>query len=94
MRIHMLCSIVHSIRILETSFISRQVSGQTIEVKTPQTHRDYTNLLSQADVSHHTVYKTRRCFLYQNQYFQMDIYKEPGHQRCKVSAQCSVPVLA
>merc|ERR1712098_83901 len=28
------------------------------------------------------VNKTRRCFMYNNQYFQLDIYKEPCHQRC------------
>ncbi len=55
-----------------------------IEVKTPIIHRDHTNLLSQLDSNHNPVYKTRRCFLYRNQYFQLDIYKEPCHQRCKV----------
>merc|ERR1712183_529567 len=30
-----------------------------------------------------TVNKTRRCFMYNNQYFQLDIYKEPCHPRCK-----------
>jgi len=61
-----------------------QVSGQVIEVKTPLTHRDHSNLLSQMDKLHNPVFKIRRCFLYQNQYFQLDIYKEPCHQRCKV----------
>ncbi len=35
-----------------------------IEVKTPLTHRDHTNLISQSDDSHHTIYKTRRCVKY------------------------------
>jgi len=61
-----------------------QVSGQVIEVKTPLTHRDHSNLLSQMDKLHNPVFKVRRCFLYQNQYFQLDIYREPCHQRCKV----------
>lgn len=68
-------SYIHTIR--------KQVSGQVIEVKTPLTHRDYLNLISQEDPNHIPVHKTRRCFLYQNQYFQLDIYKEPCHQRCK-----------
>ena len=31
------------------------------------------------------MYKIRRCFLYNNQYFQLDIYKDPCHERCKVN---------
>ncbi len=42
-----------------------------IEVKTPLTHRDYTHLLDQQDPLHLTVNKIRRCFLYNNQYFQV-----------------------
>lgn len=68
-------SYIHTIR--------KQVSGQVIEVKTPLTHRDYTHLLDQQDPLHLTVNKIRRCFLYNNQYFQMDIYKEPCHPRCR-----------
>ena len=54
-------------------------------MKTPLTHRDYSNLISQEDSNHFLVYKTRRCFLYRNQYFQLDIYKDPCHDRCRVS---------
>jgi len=68
-------SYIHTIR--------KQVSGQVIEVKTPLTHRDYGHLLDQQDALHFTVNKIRRCFLYNNQYFQLDIYKEPCHPRCK-----------
>merc|ERR1712111_194356 len=60
-----------------------QVGGQVIEVKTPVGHRDYSNLLGQTDPLHLTVNKTRRCFMYNNQYFQLDIYKEPCHERCR-----------
>jgi hypothetical protein len=66
-----------------THTIRKQVSGQVIEVKTPLTHRDYSNLISQEDSNHFLVYKTRRCFLYRNQYFQLDIYKDPCHDRCR-----------
>jgi len=68
-------SYIHTIR--------KQVSGQVIEVKTPLTHRDYTHLLEQQDPLHFTVNKIRRCFLFNNQYFQLDIYKDPCHPRCK-----------
>ncbi|CAH0554973.1 unnamed protein product [Brassicogethes aeneus] len=57
--------------------------GQVIEVKTQITHRDYINLLTQRDESHFTVYKKRRCFIFNNQYFQLDIYVQPSHPRCQ-----------
>ncbi|XP_065077757.1 TRPL translocation defect protein 14-like isoform X2 [Ochlerotatus camptorhynchus] len=69
-------SYIHTIR-------RPHLHGQSIEVKTQLTHRDYLNMLTQRDDSHFTIYKKRRCFLVNNQYFQMDIYKEPGHPRCK-----------
>lgn len=34
-------------------------------------------MLAQRDDKHHTIYKIRRCFLWQNTYFQLDIYKVP-----------------
>ena len=40
-------------------------------------------LVAQRDSSHYTIYKKRRCFLWNNQYFQMDIYQEPCHPRCR-----------
>jgi len=65
--------------------LRKLVSGQNIEVKTPLSHRDYSYLLTQSDPSHFPVYKTRRCFLYQHQFYQLDIYKQPAHDRCMVS---------
>ncbi|XP_055601648.1 TRPL translocation defect protein 14 isoform X2 [Uranotaenia lowii] len=69
-------SYIHTIR-------RPHLHGQSIEVKTQLTHRDYLNMLTQRDDAHFTIYKKRRCFLVNNQYFQMDIYKEPTHPRCK-----------
>lgn len=68
-----------------THTVRRQLpnNGQMIEVKTPITHRDYINLLQQKDRSHFTIYKKRRCFLINNQYFQLDIYQGPSHPRCR-----------
>ena len=66
-----------------THTIRKVVSGQTIEVKTPLNHRDYSNLISQEDRNHFLIFKTRRCFLWENQYFQLDIYRQPSHDRCK-----------
>jgi len=45
------------------------VHGQSIEVKTQLTQRDYLNMLAQKDDAHFTIFKKRRCFLVNNQYF-------------------------
>lgn len=60
-----------------------EVRGQVVEVKTLITSRDYYNMLEQRDPLHLVIYKKRRCFLYNNQYFQLDVYKEPCHPRCQ-----------
>ncbi|KYM95622.1 hypothetical protein ALC62_13737 [Cyphomyrmex costatus] len=69
-------SYIHTIR-------RPKICGQVIEVKTQLTHRDYLNMLAQRDDSHFTIFKRRRCFLINNQYFQLDIYREPAHPRCR-----------
>ncbi|CAG7723424.1 unnamed protein product [Allacma fusca] len=60
-----------------------ELNNQIVEVKTALSHRDYLNMLAQKDHKHMTVCKTRRCFLHNDQYFQLDIYKQPSHPRCK-----------
>uniref|UniRef100_T1ILT8 Uncharacterized protein n=1 Tax=Strigamia maritima TaxID=126957 RepID=T1ILT8_STRMM len=60
-----------------------EFNNQIIEVKTQITSREYQNMLAQRDANHHKIYKTRRCFLWNNQYFQLDIYREPCPDRCK-----------
>ena len=59
----------------------KQVSGQAIELKKQLTHRDYSTLITQEDTNHFPIFKIRRCFLFENQYFQLDIYKDPCHER-------------
>ena len=59
----------------------QQVSGQGIEIKKLLSHRDYNTLVTQMDPNHFPIYKTRRCFLWKNQYFQLDIYRDPCHER-------------
>jgi len=60
-----------------------EMQGQTVEVKQPVSQRDYQNLLTHRDDSHLPIFKTRRCFLYENQQYQLDIYQSPCHHRCK-----------
>lgn len=58
-------------------------NDQMIEVKKTLTHREYLDMLNIADPNHHVLYKTRRCFLYESQYFELDIYKDRCHEGCK-----------
>jgi len=60
----------------------KQVTGQVIELKKQLSHRDYLTVIAQEDSNHFPIYKTRRCFLWKNQYFQLDIYNDPCHERC------------
>lgn len=57
--------------------------GQVVEVKTPIGQREWNNMRVQANENHFPIYKKRRCFIHNNQYFQLDIYKEPCHPRCR-----------
>ena len=66
-----------------THTVRKLVSGQVIEVKTPLNHREYSTQLAQRDSGHFSVHTTRRCFMWDNQYFQMDIYRPPCHGRCE-----------
>jgi len=60
-----------------------ELQGQTVEVKQPVSQRDYANLLAHRDDNHLPIFKTRRSFLYENQQYQLDIYRAPCHSRCK-----------
>ncbi|RVE54786.1 hypothetical protein evm_000553 [Chilo suppressalis] len=70
-------SYIHTIRKFHPT------NGQSVEVRTQLSHRDYLNMLQQRDDAHLTIYKKRRCFIYNNQYYQLDIYKQPTHPRCR-----------
>ncbi|CAH1990279.1 unnamed protein product [Acanthoscelides obtectus] len=74
-------SYIHTVRRQNTP------GGQVIEVKTQIGHRDYINLLTQKDIAHFTIYKRRRCFIHNNQYFQLDMYEQPSHPRCDSFSQ-------
>lgn len=54
--------------------------GKKYETERPLSPQEYVNLLSYADPERKTIKKTRYCFLYENQYFELDEYKEdvPG----------------
>jgi len=60
-----------------------ELQGQTVELKQPISQRDYNNLLAHRDDNHLPIFKTRRSFLYENQQYQLDIYRAPCHSRCQ-----------
>lgn len=60
-----------------------EIQGQVVEVKNPISMRDYSNLLAHRDDNHLPIFKTRRCFLYGNQQYSLDIYRDPCHPRCR-----------
>lgn len=48
--------------------------GERIERERKITPSEYISYLSEADTSLHTISKTRYCFVYDNRYFELDIY--------------------
>ncbi|XP_041977316.1 TRPL translocation defect protein 14 isoform X3 [Aricia agestis] len=70
-------SYIHTMRKLHPT------NGQSVEIRTQLTHRDYLNMLPQRDDAHFTIFKKRRCFIHENQYYQLDIYRQPTHPRCR-----------
>ncbi|XP_062517089.1 TRPL translocation defect protein 14-like isoform X2 [Corticium candelabrum] len=69
-----------------TYMVSRRTSlsdGSVLETRRQINDREYQDLLLQADRTRFTAYKLRRCFIWNHQYFQMDVYQEPCHERCR-----------
>ncbi|KAL8615265.1 hypothetical protein ACOMHN_051757 [Nucella lapillus] len=60
-----------------------EINEESVELRMPVTEKDYEILLAQRDDKHHKVFKVRRCFLWQNQYFQLDIYQAPCPDKCQ-----------
>jgi CYTH domain-containing protein/predicted ATPase len=52
-------------------------AGQRVEIEHPISSREYLSLLAQADPSKKTIRKKRRCFLWANQYFELDTFLDP-----------------
>lgn len=61
----------------------RRPDFEDIELKRQITFRDYEIFLRQADDSHQPIHKKRRAFLWNHQYYQLDIYIEPCPEACK-----------
>ena len=54
------------------------VAGQRIETEHQISSSEYITLLEKADPNRRTVRKHRRCFLWENQYFELDSFLEPN----------------
>lgn len=61
-----------------THTVRKEVAGEMVETRTNVSRQIYDQLLAQADRdSNVTIEKTRRCFVWQNQIWQLDIYRSP-----------------
>jgi len=61
-----------------THTVRKEVAGEMVETRTNVSRQIYDQLLAQADRdSNVTIEKTRRCFVWQNQIWQLDIYSTP-----------------
>jgi len=61
-----------------THTVRKEVAGEMVETRTNVSRQIYDQLLAQADrESNVTIEKTRRCFVWQNQIWQLDIYSTP-----------------
>ena len=55
--------------------VKKRISGmKRIEIETRITKDEYLSLLMEADITKHPIRKTRYCMMYENQYFEIDIY--------------------
>jgi CYTH domain-containing protein/predicted ATPase len=63
-----------------THTVKRVVAaGQRVKIERQITGREYIAFLGQADPARRTLKKRRRVFLWQNQYFEWDIFSDPRH---------------
>lgn len=54
-----------------------QIDGQRVEIRRNIPPREYEALRAQQDPSRVTITKHRKCFLYNDRYFQLDVYQTP-----------------
>lgn len=54
-------------------------NGGRVEIDHPISKSEYYALLLRRDLTRHTIYKVRYCFLWKNQYFEVDVFS--GHNK-------------
>ncbi|OGG58929.1 hypothetical protein A3C89_03520 [Candidatus Kaiserbacteria bacterium RIFCSPHIGHO2_02_FULL_50_50] len=52
------------------------VCGESVEVERRISEREYLELLARKDPCRHTVVKERTCFVYRDQYFELDVFAD------------------
>ncbi len=52
-------------------------AGQRVEIERQVNGREYLTLLEQRDPSRRPLHKQRRCFLWEKQYFELDLFRAP-----------------
>lgn len=66
------------------SYTIRQVKdNQVVETRTKVDRKEYAILEKTKALTQWTIYQTRRCFIWRNRYFRIDIYEEPCNPRCR-----------
>jgi len=63
--------------------IRRFDEGQKVETRTQIDRKEYNILSKTVDPNHWTIYQKRRCFLWENLYYRVDIYEEPCNPSCR-----------
>jgi CYTH domain-containing protein len=59
---------------------SPEVDGQIVETRRHLNGREYEALKGQANPSRYIIHKRRRCFNWENTYFQIDVFQPPCNQ--------------
>ncbi len=57
--------------------------NQVVETRTKIDRREYAILEKTKAQSQWTIFQTRRCFIWRNRYFRIDIYEEPCNPQCR-----------
>ncbi|MBU52579.1 MAG: AAA family ATPase [Deltaproteobacteria bacterium] len=61
--------------------------GEHVELKRQIAGREYLGLLDQADPTKAVIRKSRRCFLWNNQYYELDTFIEPQEGLCILNVE-------
>lgn len=60
-----------------------EISNEMVELRMVITNKDYKNLYAQRDERHLSIHKLRRCFLWNNQYFHLDMFQDTCPPECR-----------
>jgi CYTH domain-containing protein len=61
----------------------KRLGGEVAESRKQISFREYEAFFAQRDLDRTTIYKRRYCFLWEGNYFQLDVYTDRNSERCK-----------